>query len=201
MKVLLLESDPHLADQVAGRFQQAGHEVLRCHDADAPAFPCKGVDHAAECPFDHPGVAVSVVVRAEGGAPPTPLEDGVSCSLRHRVPVVVGDEGGPYEGWATPIPGDIVEGAEQVARGNLEGHAAAVHAVVAQGLARIGVAPQDVKVDVRRTDGDLAIALELPVESGSHPAAFAAARAVGAARQYDRYASRIDVRVSSRSPR
>ena len=51
LNVMVLESENGVADKVADDLTTAGHVVLRCHEAGAPAFPCVGVADQAACPL------------------------------------------------------------------------------------------------------------------------------------------------------
>ena len=63
MKVMLLETGPHSADEVARRLLADGHQIVRCHDEDQPTWPCNGLRCDRHCPLDD-GIDVVVDVRA-----------------------------------------------------------------------------------------------------------------------------------------
>ena len=88
MDVLVVESEPSAADASIEALESAGHRVVRCHEPGAPAFPCRGLD-PGDCPLEHGSVQVVLDVRGKTTPHPEPLEDGVSCALRRRLPVVV----------------------------------------------------------------------------------------------------------------
>src|SRR5690349_19225505 len=90
MRALLLESDPRRGTEVEQALVSAGHTVLRCHEPGQPSFPCVGMADPQSCPLDSPGgVDVAIVHRAHPHPRPTSFEDGVSCALRRKIPVVV----------------------------------------------------------------------------------------------------------------
>lgn len=116
MRVLVLESTPGTGQGASDALTEAGHDVLRCHTGDE-AFPCVGLsDH--ECPVAE-GIDVTVAVRDEGTFVPTEFEDGVRCSIRAGVPLVVAGPAAsnPFEPWTRAhADGDGVVGAvERVA--------------------------------------------------------------------------------------
>lgn len=108
MRVLIMESDPSAAAGLVAELQDRGHEVVRCHDPSAPAFPCNAL--TGRCPLDDDPVEVAVVVREHPWPRPTALERGVTCAIRARVPLVVAGRVvlNPYEPWAT----EVVEGTD-----------------------------------------------------------------------------------------
>jgi hypothetical protein len=63
MRVLLLEGDPGAAAGAAAELAEAGHELSRCHEAGAPAFPCRGLAEPGTCPLEREHIDVAVVVR------------------------------------------------------------------------------------------------------------------------------------------
>lgn len=195
MKILVLESDAGVAASEIRRLEAAGHEVARCHEPGDPAFPCAALSDPHACPAEH-GADVTLLVRAPDATEPTTLEDGVSCSIRRRIPVVVAGTGAvnPYASFAvTAGASDVVERVEAVARGNQPGHADAARAALTEVLDRAGVDPSTVDVRVYRRGNDLLVSLGLPQDLESFHRQAAAVRAVGAVRAYDPYAARIDV--------
>jgi len=111
VKVLLVESDAHGADDAAARLRRAGHLVERCHEPGLPAFPCNALLRGGACPLEGGDVDVAVVVRSRPWPRPSTLEDGVVCALRRGVPLVVAGRTilNPYEDWAAVVV-DGVEG-------------------------------------------------------------------------------------------
>ena len=121
MRVLIVETEPRVADEVAHMITEAGHTITACHDPSWLAFPCVGMD--ATCPLDG-GVDVVVVVRNRDNPTVSPLEDGARCAVRAGLPMVVigSDWHNPFEQWATKtLP---MEHADQVV--------AAIEAVAAE---------------------------------------------------------------------
>ncbi|MCB1030162.1 MAG: hypothetical protein KDA95_02420, partial [Acidimicrobiales bacterium] len=107
MRTLLIEpssGDHRASELVASTLQESGHEVVRCHERDAPAFPCKGLTHEG-CPLEGPPVHAVVAIRDKPTAAPTAQESGITCALRVGLPVVViGDQ--------EPSPGPLAEWTE-----------------------------------------------------------------------------------------
>lgn len=101
MRILLIEPTPAGSVSLADDLQAADHDVVRCHPADGPAFPCAGLTHEG-CPLESGPIDLAVAVREEATALPAPDEAGVTCAARTGLPiVVVGPDGpNPYTPWA-----------------------------------------------------------------------------------------------------
>lgn len=93
MRVLVLESEPGVAAYPIDQLEHAGHQVARCHDADAPAFPCDAMIEGRECPLDDGPISVALIVGAdrkgEDEAHDFADHDGARCAARRHVPIVV----------------------------------------------------------------------------------------------------------------
>lgn len=115
MRVAVFESEHHAADGVIRHLIEAGHDVVRCVERGARAFPCAALTDAG-CPVDR-GVDVAVTVRPHVRPRPTPLEQGVTCILRLGIPLVIVGHGGtlnPYEQWRPVLASatDVVRACE-----------------------------------------------------------------------------------------
>jgi hypothetical protein len=203
-RVLVVETERGAADGVAHDLGRAGHEVLRCHEPGAPAFPCAALDARRSCPVLDGIVDVAVTVRSHPSPQPTALEDGAGCALRHHVPLVVAGATAlnPYEAWATEVldrSDDVVAACERAATAPLAPHGARAAATLAEVLRRRGVsdaALDDVDVLVERRDGRLVVR----VRGGDLDRAtksMASVRLLGALRAFDRDAAGIDVAFES----
>jgi len=195
VRVLVTESDPDAADSVANRLAARGHEVVRCHAAGAPAFPCS-VMAGGVCPVDS-GVDVAVAVRAHPRSTPAPTEDGIICGLRARVPVVVTGRTlfQPFSGFdVTEVtdPVDVVGVVEAVARDRRPHHEAVAQPLLDEVLARAGVTGTG-QVGVSRSRTGLHVRLLFPAGVDDATRAQASVRVLGALRAYDRASPRIDV--------
>jgi len=198
MKVLLIESVPSVAAEVADELRSRGHEPLRCFDHESSAFPCVAVTEPQECPLAPGDVAAACVVRELGVFDPTPFEGGVTCALRSRIPVVVdGANMTPFVGYAIDARGDLVGAVEEAARASQVGHLQAIREFLETALVRFGIAPDDVEVDVRRAGPELRVDVVLSVPSA--PATeYLTSRLAGVVRAFDPYVPRIDTVVSTR---
>jgi hypothetical protein len=121
LDVLLIESSPGAADHAAMALADAGHHTHRCYGPDERGFPCRGARDPALCPLDE-GIDVTVLVRPRLTPRPTPLETGVSCALRARIPLVEkGTETlDPFAPWvrarvAPDAGGDVVDACVEAA--------------------------------------------------------------------------------------
>ena len=203
MKILVLDSDGEGGGREAAvTLQAAGHEVHRCHEPGAPAFPCNGLAGTAACPLD--GVVdVAVVVREHPWPRPTALEDGVSCALRHAVPLVVSGRTAldPFDGFATEaIEGTrgLVEACERAVAAPLPRHGEVASEMAAEVLARHGLDTDGARAEVHRQNGRLRVSLEVPVPVDTALSGMLATRVAGRLRQLDRHASAIDISVNGR---
>jgi hypothetical protein len=191
MRVLLIESVPGAGRDQAVGLEAAGHQVVRCHEMGVPSFPCRGVD--GDCPVETGPVDVALGVRSASPAEPSGEEQGVTCALRHRIPVVVdADAGHPYGARVLDAGHDPVVACEAAQRAPQFGHAAAIRDAVDAHplLAADGIR---VSVDVRRRAPDLRVRVLVPDGLGPDLEAAVANRAASAARRYDRSARVIDV--------
>jgi hypothetical protein len=205
LRVLLTDDEPHAGDDAERALRAAGHDVVRCFDPAGRAFPCAGLDGSSGCPLRYGIVDVTLANRTSLRALPARAEDGVLCSIRHHVPVVVSgdllfDPFEPWEAVAVSPGGDVVDACERAARQPLRRHtqiaAAALHDTLQRWADRDAPADrQDVKaamVAVRRHEGRLAVevrARDVPVMARD----MLAVRIVAALRAFDRDALGIDV--------
>lgn len=198
LNVLVLETERGAADAAVEELTAAGHEVMRCHDAGAPAFPCRGIDEEHECPFDAAVVDVALTVRTRPRSQPSPLEDGVSCALQRHVPLVVAGPSvmNPYADHATEVLDrsyDVVEAVERAAVAPLTKHGARA-AEALQGVFEVhGVEGLTPEVTVRRTGGRLTVSVHGADGLDHTVKSVASVRIIGALREYDRDAAGIDV--------
>src|SRR5690242_12699657 len=163
LRVLVLESERGPADVAIDHLRAAGHEVLRCHEPGATAFPCNGLVDHEHCPVRASAVDVALTVRPQPRSQPAPHEDGVSCALERHIPVVVAGSTArnPFADYATAfVDGtdrDLVAAVENAAAAPLPRHGAvaadALHeTAVARGVDLVGAA-----VSVRRARGGLVV--------------------------------------------
>lgn len=101
MKILVMESDPHAADDAVAALRRAGHAVATCFEQGLGDGLCRAMLAGDRCPFDAGGVEVALVVREHAWPTSRPRERGVVCALRADVPVVVAGVLAldPYERW------------------------------------------------------------------------------------------------------
>lgn len=198
MRVLLVESRPGLADRAEAELRGHGYAIVRCHDAGAGPFPCAGVVEA--CPLLTGPTDVAVVVR---GAEPDPsrYEDGVSCAIRHNVPLVVAAGGEhPYRPWAAgeadpDRPGHVAAVCDEVLRGPLPLHGERATSVARQAAVAAGRDAGEVWVEVHRSAPDLRAVLHVGADVDIRTAEWVATRVRAALHDYDRDAGHIDVTV------
>jgi hypothetical protein len=192
MRVLLVDGDHVEGDVVAGQLTERGHEVVRCFGPDDTHL-CRGVALHEDCPVDSQSVDVAVLVR-EQGRQPLLREMGAVCAIRHRIPVVEAYSHGepPFDGWATPTGAGVVEAIEEVAVDELRGHELAVETVLVTvpAVVRLGHLP-GVRVD--RQAGRILLTITVPADMSSDDTNSIVTWGVRGLRDYDPYASVIDV--------
>lgn len=195
MRVLLVDGDHVEGDVVAGQLTERGHEVVRCFGPDDTHL-CRGVALHEECPVDNRSVDVAVLVR-EQGREPLLREMGAVCAIRHRIPVVEAYSHGepPFDGWATPTGSGVVEAVEEVAADELRGHESAVETVLVTvpAVVRLGHLPG---VRVERQVGRLLLTITVPSDMSGDDTNSVVTWGVRALRDYDPYASVIDVVIA-----
>lgn len=187
--------------RVGRDLEAAGHTITRCHDEGAPAFPCRAVIDGERCPLESEDVQVAVAVRLqEEPAGHSPEEDGIRCALRHRVPVVLAGAAAesPYAEWAARSCDldHVVETVETVAESPLAQHSRAATRSFRAVLAQHDFDPVPASATVTRSGRDLKVTLSYPGDLDRRVAEMASVRVVGAIRDVDPYASKIDVDVS-----
>jgi hypothetical protein len=199
VRVLVVESDRHTADRAIADLRAAGHEVARCHESGAPAFPCNALCDGGNCPLDSGGsVDVLLDYRAHPHPRPTPFEDGVSCALRHQIPVVVAGTSAlnPFDRWSASLAADdsVVDACERAASARIESLGAVALAKVRQLLSDEPAVADAADVSVTRNAGTLQAVVLLPECADELDAALAVGVA-GAIRTRDRWTPRVDVCV------
>jgi hypothetical protein len=197
LNIMVLDGDPAAADGAARELTEAGHVVLRCHEAGAPAFPCRGIVDQSTCPLSSHAVDVALAV-ASPARPTTEAADGGRCVLMHHVPLVVAgaSELDPYRAFATRVvdgTGDVVASCEAAAAAELPDHAARAEAVIATSIGLAGGTSPTVTV-VRRGGGLHVKVAGLEQRTTAERQA-AVVRIVGALRELDHAARSIDVEL------
>ncbi len=197
MDILVTESASGAARAAAEELEAAGHRVHRCHDASSSTFPCAGL--TSECPLDAGTIDLVLTVRGHVRVTPAPTEDGVTCGLRHRVPVAVTGQTvmNPFEalGAEAVDVDDIVAACERVASSRRPGHEEVASAVMRDTLAIEGHAIEPSDVVVQRVGGRLRVRVMVPGEVPERAREIVAGRVVGRLREYDPHAGGIDIGV------
>src|SRR4051794_12854088 len=87
MDILVTDSTHDGAGTATHDLEAAGHRVHRCHERSSQAFPCAGL--VSRCPLDTQTIDLVLAVRPHIRTRPADTEVGVTCGLRHRIPVAV----------------------------------------------------------------------------------------------------------------
>jgi hypothetical protein len=194
MDILVTESDPGAAARAIERLESAGHTVHRCHEPGSRAFPCAGV--VGVCPLEGTSIDVVLDVRARARTWPTPTEDGVTCALRRRVPVVVAGRTAlnPFTAHgATEAEGDVVDACTRAGRGPLPAHGELATGALRETLVRAGLPSTAASAVVVRRGGRLRAELAVPEAASETVRRTAEVRVIGALRGYDTAARGVDV--------
>ncbi len=199
LNVLVLESSPGAADDAIASLEDHGHSVHRCHEAGAAAFPCRSLAHDG-CPLDSGTIDVALTMRSGDSSKVTGFEDGVSCALQQRIPLVVGGDvrEHPYELFASKVvtnPADLANAVQTAASDALSHHGVLGANAAREVLTRRGVASPEVAVDVRRCGGDLKVVVTVATDVDRTTREMIAVRVQAVLSKYDRHARSIDVGV------
>ena len=197
MEVLVVESEPRAAASAALQLEAAGHQVLRCHEPDerVQGFPCVGLA-SGHCPLEEDDIDVVLTVRSGASPAPTALEDGVTCALRRRVPVVVAGRTAvnPFARWRVAVSdGDVVGACERAAAARLLEHEAVATKALDWTLRYRGLPTDTASAVVRRDGGCLLVTLQVPSEAPKLVRDMAVVRVAGALRAFDPHAAKIDI--------
>jgi hypothetical protein len=196
MKVLLLEHGTTAETAVESRLEEAGHDVVRCHEPDRPAFPCRGLLDHDRCPLDDQSVAVAVDVSP---APDVYAEhnDGVTCALRRDIPVVLTGDGPEQPMFelaaAVAEPGDVVSAVELAAHAPLQRPSEAATAALRDTLDRRGLAAVTASAEVRRNESCLSVTLDVDAPISAAVEQAAAVRVLAAVRAIHPHATKVGV--------
>ncbi|HUF33691.1 MAG TPA: hypothetical protein VMN58_10850 [Acidimicrobiales bacterium] len=199
MDVLMLDTHGRSGMAAQRQLEDAGHRVFRCHTPGETSFACTALDDEPTCPFDDDGIDVAVVVRERPSVSPTALEDGVVCTLRHHIPLVVAGESEvhPYRDWAAvTIDGtdDVVSVCEQAAAAPLRRHEEVALRALEAVLTGHELPTEGVAVTVRRQRGAITVELKAPgVPPGLR--AMVATRVGVAIRTIDLFTARMSIAV------
>jgi hypothetical protein len=198
LRVLVLESERGAATTAIQQLSTAGHDVVRCHQANAPAFPCRAISGDEHCPLRDDVVDVALTVRERPRSQPAPHEDGVSCAIERHVPLVVagGTALNPFGPWAAEVLGrtdDIVAACERAAAAPIPRHCARAMSALAEVLQVHGLEHVVPSVIVRRVHGNLLVTVHNAEELDHAAKAMASVRMIGALRELDATAGGIDV--------
>ncbi len=196
MQVLVNESEPHAAGIAMVQLEALGHQVMRCRDPeDAQGFPCVGLA-VGRCPLEDGSVDVALTVRGASHPRPTALEDGITCALRRRIPVVVAGRTtpNPFAAFGAVVADhDVVGTCERTAAARRSDYEAIAAKALGWTLRYRDLPLETAHATVRRGGDGLRVTLHVPAETPKIVRDMAAVRVVGALRAFDTTARRIDI--------
>lgn len=198
MDVLVTESMRGAARVAVEQLEAAGHRVHRCHEDGSATFPCAGL--TSECPLDATPIDLVLAIREAVRPSPAPGEDGVTCGLRHRIPVAVTGQTlmNPFESFgAEPVAGDLVAAVERIAAAGRPAHEQRADVVLRQTLEAAGCGSAPSAVSVRREGGRLRVRIAVSDTVPQRTREVVAVRVVGRLREFDPHAAGIDVDVET----
>jgi hypothetical protein len=204
MRVLVVGTEPEAMDHTGDVLREAGHEVVTCHAAGEPAFPCRGL-RGEPCPLDGDGVDAVVTARDRARPNPSPFEDGAACALRHHVPMVVHGFTSvhPYEPWGpaeSRHDAELTSVLEAVVRAPLPEHSDLARSTARQVLDAAALPSDGVDAVVTRRNARLRVVVTLP--AGAQPAeSSVSAKILGTLRRFDPDARGIDLGFAPQPPR
>jgi len=205
MRVLLMGSDAKSQAEATEVLERDGHDVVRCHEPDAPAFPCSAMGDTGQCPLDQHTVHAAVLMTEVDGSGDSASEDGARCALRRHIPLVAVDQAdtSPLRGWASEsIAGtdQLGEAVDRAAAGRLSSH----EVVACEVFRRVLDANElhDVALDVVATRVERGVRAELwtSVDVPLAVTETASVRVLGALRKVDAHASTVTVVVGGSDP-
>jgi hypothetical protein len=196
MKILVLEEQAGASCDAALGLVDAGHQVVRCHGADEPAFPCRGMSEG-QCPLDAGDVAVAVIVQAEDSTGDA-ADDGGRCALRRHIPLIVsgGATASSLGPWASAVvddPSSLTSVVEAVGRMPSPRHGDVAEGAFAGVLEAHGLDPALAAAVVLRNGADLHVELQPTGPVDRAVMEIAAVRVAGALRRFDPFPRVIDV--------
>jgi hypothetical protein len=199
MKFLVLASGTESGSAPDFGLVEAGHQVVRCHDEGAPAFPCRGME-SGDCPLDVGDVDAALLVGG-GGDPATDDragEDGARCALRRHIPLVVIGlaDGSSLKPWASAVlPGsdNVTATLEIAAQAPSAPHGSVATGAFAGVLEAHGLDGEVAEAVVFRVGGSLHVELRPTGPVDAVIFEIAAIRVAGALRAFDPYPRVIDV--------
>jgi hypothetical protein len=202
LNVLLLESERGAGIAARNELRTAGHTVVRCHEPGAAAFPCNAIAYGRRCPLVSHTVDVALVVRPRPRAQPAPQEDGVTCAIKHHVPLVVAGPRvlDPFEPYASAVLDrtyDVVDACERAAHGPLPDHTRIAASTLRTTLDARGVRASPL-VSVTRRRGCLVVDVSNARSVDRATRDMAAVRMTAALRAFDVAAKGIDVVFNER---
>jgi hypothetical protein len=199
--VLALETEPGAADAAIEELTARRHQVSRCHDPGRPSFPCRALEGRGPCPLADPGIDVAVTVRDHPGTLPSLGEDGVSCALRARVPLVVAGRvaRNPYEDWADEVveDGDMAGACERVVAAPTRAHTHVAQLALRDVLRRRAGSAAGAEAAVWRDRRRLRVRLSGVDHLDGSVRGLIAAEVATALRDFDSHAPGIDISFGS----
>ena len=198
MRILVVGTAPSAIEPAVAELTSAGHDVVRCHDSGAGPFPCLALSDDRACPLEAGPVDVTVTVRDRAWPRPSPYEEGALCALRRHVPLVVAGTAvlQPFERWSSRTSEngkDLAAACEQAGAAPLPRHGE-----VSRDAARQFSPLPAVSLTRTQACGGAAAGsgADITVPAGcADLSPRVAARVTGALRQFDRFATAIDVGV------
>lgn len=195
MHILLVEAVTPRATEAARALTGAGHTVHTCHAANDTDATCLAV-HGKPCPLETAPIDAVVTVRPVVSRP-TPLEDGVLCGVRRKVPVVVGGSlaHDPWHHWeAVSWPGtDLADAVESALRRPLPEHSEIATIALRTSLDPANAWQSRANAFVHRRDGGIRVTVQPDGPIAKETFQRASVRICQALRAHDPWASTIDV--------
>jgi len=199
MDVLVLETEQGAADMTIEKLTDRGHRVSRCHEPGRPAFPCRALEGEGPCPLADPGIDVAVAVRDHPGTLTSLAEDGVSCALRARVPLVVAGRVAlhPYEDWTDEVveDGDVAGACERVVAAPTRGHTHVAQLALRDALRRRAGSAGGAEATVWRDRRRLRVRLDGIDDLAGSVRGLVAAEVAAALRDFDSDAPGVDISI------
>ncbi len=197
--VLVPDGASDAARGVTAELRRAGHTVHHCV-GESSRVVCVAVQ-GGQCPLDTSPISVAVCAPVTDPANPSLADEGVSCSIRRGIPVVIVGEadGSPFLPYAvsTSTESGVAEAVSAAASEPLRAPTERATTVLRRELDRHGMTEAPASAEVRRkADGGLSVILRTSAAVPPAACRAAAVKVAGAVRALDRWARYVDVQMT-----
>ncbi len=213
MNVLMIEEASPIGAKVADSVRQSGGSVYCCHNGPTNErdFACDAL-LGGVCPLEiHPIDAVVAVKRSDAGivtrantdtSPPLLYDEGIACSIRRHIPLVMvcdtGDPyGGPFDQWieAASVHDEVSEVLQSIVSGPSDTYTQLASKALVTSMLIRNLDTSKAKATVIRRNGCLTVTLTIREELDQLTIDSLSVSVHRALRDFDPWISCIDISV------